>query len=232
MSEIKSMPTKLECSASIDKIVPAFVQAQGQLKKAAKTSENPHFRSSYADLESCWDACHESLQSNGLAVAQFPLKSEPGFIAVLTMLIHTSGQWWSSELVIPVPKFDAQGIGSAITYARRYVLCAMLGLVPQDTDDDGNKASERPKGKPQSRPAPSPPASPITPEQVEVVKKAGDANGTDFDKVRKYYKIPYVKDLPAALYDDCMKRVKAGEFKKNAVHANGDEHYQGPGTQP
>jgi hypothetical protein len=122
-------------------------------------------------------------------------------------------------------KATNKAMSAAYKYAAMQAFC-----IPTEGDNDADSHTPT-EVKPRQEPKQSP-ASPITPALVEAIKRAGDANGTDFDALRKYYKIPYVKDLPAALYDDCMKRVKAGEFKKQAVHANGDEHYQGPGTQP
>ena len=130
-------------SENINELAAALSRAQGAIKGALKDSINPHFKAKYADLASTWDACREQLAKNELSVVQMPDVSDTGGIAVETILMHSSGQWISSRFVMPVPKPDAHGVGSAITYARRYALAAMVGIAPED--DDGNKAIETDK---------------------------------------------------------------------------------------
>jgi hypothetical protein len=133
-------------SQSIAKLAAALCKAQSQMEGAKKNSSNPHFKNSYADLESVWDACRKPLTDNGLAVIQAP-EGEGDHVVLETMLVHTSGEYISRRLPIRPTKNDPQGVGSAITYARRYALMAMVGLAPED--DDGEAASGRgssPKG--------------------------------------------------------------------------------------
>jgi len=123
-----------------DKIFQAFIAAQKQFGPALKTSTNPHFRSRYADLSACVEAVIDSLNSNGIGLVQITHPCESG-VTVETILIHESGQTMSSgSLHLPASKQDAQGYGSALTYARRYSLMAICGIAPED--DDGNKASK------------------------------------------------------------------------------------------
>ncbi len=129
----------MQKSETIGELAKALCKVQSGLKPALKDSQNPFFKSSYADLNSVWDACRELLTSNGLAVAQMNLPTENGVI-VETMLMHSSGEWISGELFLPLAKHDPQGVGSALTYGRRYGLAAMVGIVA-DVDDDGNHAS-------------------------------------------------------------------------------------------
>jgi hypothetical protein len=129
----------MKTSETIAKLASALAKAQGQMRAAAKDSVNPHFKSRYADLAGVWDACREPLAANGLAIMQSPGEIGDKNITLTTMLAHESGEWIQSQFTIPVSKPDAQGVGSAITYARRYALAAMVGIV-QD-DDDGNAAS-------------------------------------------------------------------------------------------
>ena len=125
-------------SATIGKLAEALAKAQAQMRHASKDSTNPHFRSSYADLASVLDAAREPLTANGLSISQLPSHSADG-VVVRTILMHTSGEYLWSELAIPVRKNDAQGVGSAITYARRYSLSAIAGI--GSDDDDGNAAT-------------------------------------------------------------------------------------------
>lgn len=129
-------------SEQIDQIVKALSAAQGAMKGAKKDSNNPHFKSRYADLASVWDACRDALASNGLAVIQSASNMEGG-VRVSSMLAHISGQWIADDLVVPVRDAGPQALGSAITYGRRYSLAALVGVAPED--DDAEAAESRPK---------------------------------------------------------------------------------------
>ena len=134
----------------------ALAQAQGEMRSAVRDRTNPHYRASYATLASVWDACREPLARHGLAVVQLVTAGDRGSVTVETRLLHSSGESVSSALTLPVAQPTAQGIGSAITYARRYALAALVGIAPDD-DDDGNEAS-RPAAVP-ARPTPASPSS-------------------------------------------------------------------------
>ncbi len=127
--------TTLDKSHGIGQLATAMAKAQGQITGALKDSTNPFFKSKYADLAACWDACRGPLSENGLAVIQ----STEGSHTVITMLVHESGEWIRGSLTVKPGKDDAQGLGSALTYARRYALAAMVGLA--QVDDDANAAS-------------------------------------------------------------------------------------------
>jgi hypothetical protein len=131
-------------SESINELVGAIVKAQLAMVPASKDHVNPYFKSKYADLPSCWEAV-ACFRDNGVAITQSPMEGPDGFILLDTQLSHTSGQWMRSRLKIRVAKDDPQGYGSAITYARRYALGCMTGLVTEE-DDDGNAAST-PQGR-------------------------------------------------------------------------------------
>jgi ERF superfamily len=154
----------MQMSEKIDLLATALSKAQGEITGAKKDSDNPFFKSKYADLAACWDACREAVSANGLSVIQTTARGEPVTIqwetmdkesgevsqfkvdtvelVILTTLMHTSGQWISSPLPMIPRDATPQGIGSAITYGRRYGLCGMLGVA--QVDDDGNQASGRP----------------------------------------------------------------------------------------
>lgn len=130
-------------SEQVNELFTALAKAQGELEAAIKDSTNPHYRFYYADLNSVWNACRKALSKNNLCVLQTHEPSEKGTLRTITTLGHSSGQWISSTLDITLSKEDAQGIGSAMTYARRYSLAAIVG-VAQD-DDDAEKAIDRTK---------------------------------------------------------------------------------------
>lgn len=127
-----------DMSPSIGQLAKALAAAQGEITGALKDSKNPFFKSSYADLASCWDACRGPLSKNNLAVIQTTQAADTG-VRVITMLAHASGEWVRGTLCMTPTKHDPQGIGSCITYARRYALAAIVGLA--QIDDDANQAS-------------------------------------------------------------------------------------------
>ena len=123
-------------------IASALVKAQKAFGPALKTSVNPHFKSRYADLAACIEAVIDGLNNNGIALVQQTHECADGVI-VETLLIHESGETISGgKLHVPASKQDAQGFGSALSYARRYSLMATTGIAPED--DDGNAASKKP----------------------------------------------------------------------------------------
>lgn len=127
-------------------IAAALVKAQRAFGPALKTSSNPHFKSRYADLAACVEAVMDGLNANGIALVQQTHECESGVI-VETVFVHESGETFSAgKLHVPAVKHDAQGYGSALTYARRYSLMAACGIAPED--DDGNAASKRTQAAP------------------------------------------------------------------------------------
>lgn len=146
----------MQQSESIKELATALCFAQAEMGGAVKDSNNPFFKSSYADLTSIIKALKEPFANHGLSYVQLPITSEGGKgIGVTTMLMHKSGEWLQSEYLLPMVKADPQGAGSAITYARRYALQAMAGIPA--VDDDGEAAMLRheptlPDGVPASEP--------------------------------------------------------------------------------
>jgi hypothetical protein len=132
-------------SESIKELLTALAKAQGKISAAKKDSTNPHFKSKYADLASCWEAIKEPLSANGLSLSQWVSSSDKG-LNLITMLGHSSGEYIYSEYSMPSGQ-TSQAIGSAITYARRYALSAAVGLVADD-DDDGNASTQQASQKP------------------------------------------------------------------------------------
>ena len=141
-------------SESIALLAGALAKAQLQIEPASKNATNPHFRSHYADLASIWDACRGPLNTNGLSIVQFPCDGEVGRTGLCTMLLHSSGEFISEVVTTRSQKDDPQGLGSALTYLRRYALAAVVGVTATE-DDDGNAAST-PVNARVSAPAPRP----------------------------------------------------------------------------
>jgi hypothetical protein len=126
-------------------IVAAIVKAQQEMGPALKQSNNPAFRSKYADLGNVMDACLPALNANGIAVVQ-PIGQDDHGIFVQTVFLHMSGERLECRVPLIIGKNDMQGFGSAVTYARRYGLMAMAGIAPED--DDGNAAAASVKTTP------------------------------------------------------------------------------------
>ena len=166
----------MRASEHLNELAGALSKAQAMLRGAVKDSTNPHFKSRYADLASCWDACREALAANGLSVVQLP-EGSGNVVEMTTRLMHSSGQWIECSGCFTATKADPQGLGSCITYARRYQLCAIVGISPED--DDGNAASEpvkqqaKPERKPEPKPEPEPPAKFLDPDLAEILKGFG-----------------------------------------------------------
>ena len=149
-------------SEQINEIAAALSKAQGAMRPAIKDAQNPHFRSRYADLAANVEAARTPLAANGLAVIQEATTTERG-VAVATRLLHSSGQWIQFDpITVPMTKQDAHGVGSAVTYARRYALGAALGLVADD--DDGTAAVNG--SRQQTRPVAVPPPTTSEPAKV------------------------------------------------------------------
>ena len=148
-------------SDQINEVAAALAAAQLVMDNAHKESVNPGFKSRYADLASVRDAVNLPLAQAKIACVQAP-SVEGKQVRVETRFVHASGQWFACVVGAEAKAADAQSIGSAITYLRRYGLMALAGIAPDD--DDGNAASHAPRWqepREERRPEPvrPPPAS-------------------------------------------------------------------------
>ena len=134
----------MKMSEEIGQLAGALAKAQGAIQDATKNAQNPFFKSKYADLSSVRSTIKDPLSENELALTQFPTVGQNG-VSVETMLLHSSGQFMVASTWVPIAKADAHGIGSALTYARRYGIMSLLCLATED--DDGNAAVEPDKAK-------------------------------------------------------------------------------------
>ena len=152
-------------SESIASLGKALAKAQGEVENASKASVNPHFKSKYADLAEVLNTVRPVFASCGLSFVQMPSFLD-GVVSVETMLVHESGEWISETASSPITKQDAQGVGSAITYLRRYSLAAFAGIAQED--DDANASVGKPQHKQVAAPLNE---AVITPEQVATVRE-------------------------------------------------------------
>ena len=127
-----------------DAAIKALIKAQQSMESVKKDSLNPHFKNRYASLEAVIDATSRVFQKHGFAVMQPSGRDELG-VFVETRLLHESGDAFFSKVYLVLSKQDMQGLGSAITYARRYGLLGMACLAPED--DDGNLSAKQDKSR-------------------------------------------------------------------------------------
>ena len=145
----------------------SFVKALGELRNVAKNAVNPHFRNRYASLDAILDDVRPILASHNLGLSQEPL-FEDGKAGVVTRIIHASGETRESTLLLPIKDQTAQGVGSALTYAKRYAISSILGITADD-DDDGELASKPVVAKPiikAEAPKPKPEKAPESPKEL------------------------------------------------------------------
>lgn len=122
---------------TIASLAAALNKAQAEMSGAKKSAKNTFF-GNYANLEEVINCVKEPFANNGLSFVQFPISGD-GVAGVETVIMHESGEFISGEFMLKCSKNDPQGMGSAITYARRYGLQSACGIPSED--DDGNAAS-------------------------------------------------------------------------------------------
>jgi hypothetical protein len=217
-------------SEQINELAAALSKAQGEMKLAELNRANPFFKSSYSTLSAVIAACQEPLSKNGLAYSQFVQRNESG-LCVETMLMHSSGQYLSSVCPLIVGKQDMQGLGSAITYAKRYALQAMVGVASDEDpeDDDGNGAKDNRDGaaddqkqgkaasSPNSGPKPQGNTKPITASQIARLMKLAEIAGLPeigLKEIVHRHGFQSRKDITMGVkYDAICKEVESWELK-------------------
>ena len=128
-------------SPEIGKLAEALAKAQAEMEPATKDANNPFFKSQYASLASCWQACRGPLTKHGLAIIQ-TTEPDNGNVTVISILTHSSGQWIKGKLSVKPPKTDSQALGSCLSYLRRYSLSALVGLSTQDDDAESTMSRQ------------------------------------------------------------------------------------------
>jgi hypothetical protein len=190
------MTGMIETSAEIGEIAKALPVAQAAFDPVVLDATNPHFESRYATLDAILSATRPALNANGISFLQ-GVTSEAGAVHILTRLQHTSGEFIQSPHVVPVSKNDAQGIGSAITYAKRQAAQAILGLSARGEDDDGEGSVGRGSGRPPiTGEKPSEPERPSLEKRTARLEKTLNEVKTIRDEDRAW---ALAKDLRAEL---------------------------------
>lgn len=137
----------IQSSDKVEQISSAFVKAQLEVHSARANAKNPHFRSEYADITAIRGAVRDACSKHRLALLQVPGMADDGRVTLTGRLIHESGEWLEFESSAKPVKADPQGVGSCITYLRRYQMAAVFGVVTGEEDDDGQAASRGPSAE-------------------------------------------------------------------------------------
>ena len=171
----------IRTSESITKITQSLLKVQKQIKFAVIDTDNAYYKSRYASLGSVVDACKEALNNNGIVFIQGASSNKdlPRMVCVTTRLLHESGEYIEDTIGVPYVQDTPQAYGSSLTYARRYALSALLGIV-SDEDDDGNAGSGLEPKTPQKPQAKKP--TKIEKQKIlgNLAVKAGCKSSDDF----------------------------------------------------
>ncbi len=174
-------------SEGIAELATALAAAQGEISAAAESGNNPHLKSKYSTLGDVWEACRKPLSKNGLSIVQTPSVSD-GVLTVTTTLLHSSGQYIEASLSANLGDARAmsvvQGMGSVITYLRRYTLASLVGVYTGD-DDDGEaaqRAAQPTKAAPRAAQLPAPATTANAPEQTDSAQPAASERRADWTR--------------------------------------------------
>jgi hypothetical protein len=185
----------------------AMAMAFAEIEAATKSANNPHFKSKYADLGSVIEAVKPALIKHSLFFVQLTHEA-PGGVCVETVLHHSSGESMSGgRLFVPANKNDAQGYGSALTYARRYSLQTFCGVPAED--DDGNAASKSAPKADTVRMA--------TEDQIDTIMTLSIAAGKSIQDIVEAHKVSSLPELTEAKAAATIKRL--GELAKETANA-------------
>lgn len=173
----------------------ALSAAQGEIENASKNAANPHFKSRYADLAEVLNTVRPTFSKHGLSVIQ-STEFDGALVSVTTTIAHADGGYVTAKASCVPAKTDAQGVGSATTYLRRYSLASCAGIAQED--DDGNAAAHNAK-----------PVARINADQEASLIEWIDTTGADKAKILSAYKVKSLADLTEAQANDAIARLKA-----------------------
>lgn len=207
-------------SEQLNELFSALAKAQAGILSAKKDSENPFFRSKFADLSSIWDAIRKPLTDNGLCIIQ-TCEGQVGAMVLITWLGHSSGQWMKSKFPLNPAKNDPQSIGSVITYMKRYALSAIVGVVA-DEDDDAEVAMRHSRVEPPKKaPVYSAPAADTRKVTEEMEDELKDLLMQDLEYKQKVDDFLGTKNFTSLTqlnyteFDKLMKRAKQRKEERN-----------------
>lgn len=191
-------------SEQINEIAAALAKAQGAMQNAVMNRTNPHFKSKYADLSSVLESIRTPLSGAGLSVAQTMQMTERGLM-LRTTLMHSSGQYIATEYPLPATQRPHE-MGSALTYARRYSLAALV-CNSADEDDDGNSAMA---AKPTNGHAK------ITDTELNQIRELADERDADIPKLCKYFKVGSLAEITPDILPNVLAALNAKKVRADA----------------
>lgn len=193
-------------SDEINELVAALAKAAGTIENAKINKVNPHFKSRYADLASCFDAVRKPLGANGLVITQTTEMRDNSFVLVTT-LAHASGQWLKSEYPLPTAG-RPQELGSALTYARRYSLSAITGIAADEYDDDKGDGDDDAEGaEAQKQTVSAIRVEYISEGQQATLRKMIEEKGRSVDKFCLMFSAGTLANIPANKYSDALAAI-------------------------
>ena len=190
-------------SESINELLAAVSKMQGELESAKTNSVNPHFKSKYADLASVWEACRAPLANNGLSVIQLPGEFYDNRMTLITRIGHSSGQWIENKMTSPIDKPTPQGIGSVLSYMRRYALASALGIY--QADDDANAANLAPTERPAT----------LTDDELAAIKLLAIATHTNTDAIANHFGKKELHQIERLHYLSIIQSLEKKKSKKD-----------------
>lgn len=196
----------MKTSESIKTIAPALHKAQSEVVGAAVDATNPHFKSRYSSLESVWDAIKGPLSKNGLFLSQGATQLADGDWALITRILHISGEWIeTSHPLVSAKEHDPQAMGSAVSYGKRYSMKAIFAVCDAGEDDDGEGAMAR---------KPIIPNVAKTPEQVQAQVKAKTGIATPVERLMNAQAKSKTVGPPLGPHEHLWTKSQYGENKE------------------
>lgn len=203
---------------ALDQLFTALVAVQAEMPSVNKGSENPFFKSSYADLADTLKTALPITSKHGLCITQWPSHNELGQDTLVTWIGHVSGQWIRDEMILHMAKPAPQEQGSATTYGKRYAAQGALGI-STDKDDDGESATKRngDSGALQLTPT----SSKLSEAQLAALEKIHKTRNTDFQagSLTRWGKSPdkLIKQEASRWLDELNGKVKPPEPANNGA---------------
>jgi len=196
----------MKTSEYVNELAKAMADAQNKMKPALKDGMNPHYKSKYTSIASVWESLREPMTSNGLTVWQDVKTHEKG-VSIETRIVHASGQWVEfGPLNMPILKTDAQDFGKGISYAKRYALCAAIGVVSSEDDDDAaslvNKNTEEFKGvKIKNN---------LSEQQKDVIQSllSGVDDEEFIEKLCTFFNVKHLTEIDERAFESVVKRLE------------------------
>lgn len=202
-------------SNEIKDLIVALAKAQSEIQPAKADGHNKHFDSKYTTLTSCMNACKKPLADNDLIIVQY-CETINDQLTLVTMLMHTTGQWMKSEFPVIALKQTSQAIGSALTYAKRYGLCGLVGIVVASEDDDGQAATKEAV-------APVKSITRISDKQYQELELLLEDNfelrQNFLSFLKTQHKVELLQEMPSDIYDMFYVRAKK-EYDAQNVESN------------